>query len=317
MTQPPNWQGNGNAGGGWGQPGHGQGHPGYGQQGQGFSNQGQGHPQQYGQQPYGQGPGQQFPPAGGQPYGYPPQEPKKGFPTVAVIAVLATLLIVAGGIGVFLVTRGEEPTAQPSTSESSEPDDSPSESPSDDTSETPEEEPPASPEEEPTPSPEDEPPASPEEEPPTTPSADPSDEPTQPADENPRDFPAQTCYTVKGSKSNPTLEKSSCGRDPADGVTLYAMSSHAGNHDCGKAISFQRNRGSKVIATVCLGHEFVQGQCYSKDSHPSGYKPEKCPSGDFKVASIVPRANATCSGGQKAYGFDSAWQRTYCLAPPK
>ena len=309
MTQPPNWQGNGNAGGGWDQPSQGQGHPGYGQQGQGFSSQGQGYPQQYGQQPYGQGPGQQFPPPGGQPYGYPPQEPKKGFPTVAVISVLATLLIVAGGIGIFLVTRGEEDAAQPSTSESSEPDDSPSESPSDDPSDTPEEEPSTTPEEEPS--------TTPEEEPSTTPSQDPSDEPTQPANENPRDFPANTCYVVQGSKSNPTLQRSPCGQDPADGVTLYAMSSHAGDHECGKALYFKRTQGSKVVATVCLGHEFVQGHCYSETSHPSGYEPAKCPSGDFKVASIVPRANATCSGNQKAFGFESAWQRTYCLAPPK
>mgnify|MGYP006893994447 CR=1 FL=1 len=48
MTQPPNWQGNGNAGGGWNQPDHGQGHQGQSQYDQGFSNQGQGYPQQYG-----------------------------------------------------------------------------------------------------------------------------------------------------------------------------------------------------------------------------------------------------------------------------
>ncbi|WP_297751886.1 hypothetical protein [uncultured Tessaracoccus sp.] len=306
MTQPPNWQGNGNTGGGWNQPGQGQGHLGYGQPGQGFSNQGQGYPQRYWQQPYGQGAGQQFPPAGGQPYGYPPQEPKKGFPTVAVISVLATLLIVAGGVGIFLATEGEEPTAQPSTQESSESSDSPSESPFDDPSATPEKEPPATPEEEP----------------PTAPASHPSDARTQPANQNPRDFdlrdfPANTCYTVKGSPNNPTLEKSPCQQDPADGVTLYAMFSRAGKHACYRGLPIERVRGSEVIATMCFGPEFVEGHCYSKDNHISGYQPAKCPNGDFKVASVVPRANATCSDSQRAYGFGSDWNRTYCFAPPK
>ena len=274
MTQPPNWQGNGNANGGWNQQGSGPGYPSQGnQQHYGQQQPESGYPQQYPQQGYGQ------PGGGQQPYGYPPQEPKKKFPTVAVISVLATLLIVLGGVGVYLVMKDDDPSAEPSTSETSE---SSSEDPSE------------------------------------APSEDPGEDPSEDPGDGPAQFPANTCYTLTGTKSAPKLNPAPCGKDPAQGITLYAVSSHKGDVKCtDNTMFFQRSQGSKVVATVCLAAEWVQGHCYAQDSSLSGYKATPCPGGDFKVASITPRANATCPSGQKPLSYGKTWERTYCLAPPK